>query len=173
MVDKKLLGLKSKQKGRASEKLFADMCEIQGIHYVRIEDGGFVNKKKIFIRKKQICDFIFFLNSQPYFVDIKSYHPDTVVFSTFFSSGKNSNSTQRQVKNFIDISKKGKFNRLGFIFLPESQKIQNIKNQPFYYLPAHSLESIKHYKATNRSDVLRRRLIKLNKIRDIDLPQPF
>ena len=165
MLNKKLLGLKSKQKGKASEKLFANMCEVQGIHYVRIEDGGFVNKQKIFIRKKQICDFIFFLSGKAYLIDIKSYGPEKIIYSKFFGSEKGS--TQRQTKNFIDIYKRGKFKNLGFIFLPEDGFVKNIKRQPFYFLSAGSLNSAMPFKGAMGSKKLREHIKQYRTIKQI------
>ena len=66
MPDKKLLGLRSKKQGALAEKLFANMCDIQGIVYHRIEDGGFMSRGH-FVRKKQLCDFVIFTKWNSYF----------------------------------------------------------------------------------------------------------
>ena len=140
MLSKKLLGLKSKKQGSLAEKLFSDMCEIQGIVYHRIEDGGFMSRGHL-IRKKQLCDFIIFTNTralgsyEPLFIDVKS--SKNIVPSMFF--GDKSRSTVRQANNFLEIYRKTGWDRSGFIFLDTDLQVIDLKNHPFKFLSVYKL----------------------------------
>lgn len=149
MLNKKLLGLKSKKQGSSAERLFSDMCKIQGILHHRIEDGGFyTGKKKIFVRTKQLCDFVLFIKDAPFFIDIKS--TDNIIPSMFFNNSGKETSTQRQAKNFMKIYRHTTFSNLGFIFLNPDSHIPDLKSVPFRYVSAKNLCWFKNSKWTSK-----------------------
>ena len=121
-IKRKILGKKSKEKGKVAENIFSDMCEAQGLLFFRIEDGGFLAKdkqgNKIFIRRKQLCDFILFIDSEPYFIDVKNWALSEFIISNFFMSEKRKRptSTHKQTNNFEKIYIRG-YNKSGFIFI--------------------------------------------------------
>lgn len=163
MFNKKLLGLKSKVKGRAAERYFSDLCAMQGVRQYRIEDGGFPiirAGRQSFVRTKQLCDFILFINNQAFLIDIKCYEKKFLIPSRFYSYYiKKPTSTHKQTMRFMDIACAG-FPRTGFmVFDPE------LNNQSFDFISGPALS--KFFTGPRGDKNFKKYFTRCDKIRDI------
>ena len=99
-------GIENRRLGIVAERMAKSFYERKGCSVIRIEDGGFVTKDKIFIRRKQFCDFIIFLpapkEDQIIFIDVKK-KPDKRITPSYFNNEKSS--TYKQYNNFLKIEK--------------------------------------------------------------------
>ena len=124
-------GKRIRRFGIYAERMAKAFYERKDCSVIRIEDGGFVNKDNIFIRRKQFCDFIIFLpepkSNKVIFIDVKK-KPDRRITPSYFSN-KNS-STNKQYNSFIRIKR---FHKINCFF-----HFVDIKNDLHYKLPISS-----------------------------------
>ena len=143
-------GRLAKIQSRRVEDIFKRDCAVEFITCIQIADGEIINKKT-FKRKKQLCDFIIFIDQKAIFCDVKTIEKDKLAKSVLFApptSLSKKTSSQRQCEDFLRL-----LQTEGYIY--SCFVLYSKQNNLFYILSTSSIAN---------ADL---NLVKLEKIRDI------
>ena len=105
MKNRQQTGKLSKIEGELAQKLAKAFWTDAGCIPIRIEDGAFITKLGLTVRKKQICDFIVLTpgswSNAYYLIDVKKIPYRKITPSKFLRRGS---STNRQYERFLEIN---------------------------------------------------------------------
>ena len=150
MNTRQAIGKSARDTGKLCEKLFELWCNKNKHQFIKIEDGAFQTKNKVFIRKNQICDYILLQKNKDdkiecFFVDVKTKPKRlgiTKLPKSFFYQGNRRipTSTHKQVQRMRELYMFG-WPNAGFHFIePENNEhywiaIGNILHCHFSLMP--------------------------------------
>ena len=114
-MTKSFTGYFSKAKGRSSENCLKRDASVEGLSFIEVPSTGYRLPSGDISKTPQVFDFILFVDSHPYFIDIKTTDKTSVPYSTFSTTMKKKTSTQQQFERFKTSYEAG-YKNCGFLY---------------------------------------------------------